>query len=296
MLKPQMWFGTKDFMQWIPAPLSGAEMSPEGWDAGGTLLSGGGYQLHSWGSHKVYTFKWSEASGIPEAQMMKSYNDGTYGRGLLYFIDPLTYSHNVLPARWADPSVAAADDSRSLVYGVTPTTVATTNFRKNLLPVRTARYDLRSARIGFPGESDSLYIPIPEGHSLALGAIYDATSEAGVYYAVDDGGPLTTQVRLVPLPQTTDVMTNTVVSGVRGVYLFAGRYTASMGSVNITAMTARIFRNGEANPVDGPWIGGMGHSGVRFASRPTWTGTSGTDGGQVGYAASFREVGSWAYL
>ena len=39
----RMWFGTEDKMQWIDCPLQGADVSPLGWSAEGTLLNGGGY-------------------------------------------------------------------------------------------------------------------------------------------------------------------------------------------------------------------------------------------------------------
>ena len=45
----------------------------------------------------------------------------------------------------------------------------------------------------------------------------------------------------------------------------------------------------------GPWIGGMGHSGCRFAGKPTYVGNTGVGGGQVSFAATFVGVGSWIH-
>lgn len=45
----------------------------------------------------------------------------------------------------------------------------------------------------------------------------------------------------------------------------------------------------------GPWIGGQGHSGCRFANTPSYVTNSGYAGGRIGFAASFTEVGDWVF-
>lgn len=45
----------------------------------------------------------------------------------------------------------------------------------------------------------------------------------------------------------------------------------------------------------GPWIGGQGNSGCRFAQPPSYVTNSVINGGQVGFSATFVEVGSWLY-
>lgn len=45
----------------------------------------------------------------------------------------------------------------------------------------------------------------------------------------------------------------------------------------------------------GPWIGGQGHSGCRFATAPSYVTNSGYAGGRIGFAASFTEVGDWVF-
>src|SRR5690606_3795009 len=80
-----LWFGTEQHAGWFPTPLSGADSSPVGWGADGTHLNGGGWAMGSWNSHKRYTYEWGQSSSREVAQLLKSYRDGTYGRGLLYF-------------------------------------------------------------------------------------------------------------------------------------------------------------------------------------------------------------------
>lgn len=291
----EFWFGTLEKMGWFPLPLSGADTSPASWSESGTLLNGEGFGMHSWSSHKQYQFDWSSASTRAHAQKMKSYRDGTFGRGLIYFIDPLTYTTNVLPARWADPSMAVGDSATALVYNARPGYVPTSSADVNDLPVRSATYPVA----GLPttvASSPSVFIPIPEGYTLALGAIYTApATTCGVYYTpVDVNGNDGTAVRLTPLDTTSSVLTNTNVSGIKGVRLWVGKTSGTTGSLTLTAMTGRMFKSSfpgtPPSATQGPWIGGQGHGGVRFDSDPTYVNNTGVNGGQIGFSASFREV------
>lgn len=318
-----MWFGTEDSMRWIPTPQSGAEMGAEGTHSGGTLLSGGGFAVHSWGSHRVYDFEWPDSSSRQAAQLMKSYRDGTYGRGLLHFIDPLIYDLNILPARWADPSMAINDEGSTLVYGLDPIAMPTTGRELHDLPVRSAQYDLTNIPAGYRGVEDSLFIPIPEGYQLFLGAFYTATGTAGVYVnRVSSTGAESEPLRLPPLNPADEYVANTSVTGAKGVRLWVGKRSDGSSSLTLTAMSARLVKVGSVTPENtigyaedpygegpyggivspiyhlrmrGPWIGGMGHSGCRFTAVPVYVANSGVDGGQVGYAVSLTEVGSWLY-
>lgn len=137
-----LWFGTVDKMGWVATPNRGADVSPEGWNEGGSLLNGGAYQLNSFNSAKNYVFEWPESSSREAAQLMKSYADGTYGRGLIYFVDPLCYTTNILPAMWADPSMAVGEETNTLVPGVTPTGIPSTGSDDLNLPVKSAYYNL----------------------------------------------------------------------------------------------------------------------------------------------------------
>lgn len=343
MPKHQMWFGTLERMRWIPVPLRGADMSPAGWGEDGTLLTGGGYVDHSWGSHKNYVFEWKDTSSREAAQIMKSYRDGTFGRGPLYFVDPLIYDRNILPAHWADPSMGVGSGARSLVAGLHPTGTATTDGDAQDLPVTSAVYDLGTVASGYRGDYESVFIPIPPDMTLLIGAQYSATGSGGIFVSpADADGTVGAGVALEPLDNDSTVMVNASVTGEYGVRVWVGKSSASSAVVTIAAMTARLVPtsvvttlidteawvdNGDGTwtapglsaydglwsaeePVDnedgtwtvktiplgyvsGPWIGGMGHSGVKFVGTPTWVANGPLDGGQIGYAATFKEVGSW---
>ncbi|HLS00611.1 MAG TPA: hypothetical protein VK054_01300, partial [Beutenbergiaceae bacterium] len=49
-----------------------------------------------------------------------------------------------------------------------------------------------------------------------------------------------------------------------------------------------------SSPTEGPkWLPGSGNSGCKFIGNPTWIANSGVNGGQIGYAATLKEVGDW---
>ena len=102
--RENFWFGTENYMLWLPTPKTGADVSPQAWSTDGTTLNGGGYVFNSWDSHRQYIFEWSDTSAKQVAQLVHSFADGTYGRGLIYFIDPLIYDTNVLPFTRLGPS------------------------------------------------------------------------------------------------------------------------------------------------------------------------------------------------
>lgn len=343
-----LWFGTEERSSFFKTPLRNADSSPQAWSDGGVLLSGGGYQLNSWGSHKVYQYEWGSASSMLDAQRMKSFYDGTYGRGLIYFYDCNIYDKNVLPARWADPSIALDSEGTGLVYGVEPT-VADDDFDTSIneYPLRGVTYDLTNVESGWRGREDALYLPIPEGYTLAFGAAGSTEGYGRVMYRTSNKGVLNVSVGSVEmLSEDGDTslgygldaygmddfavepgarVINTYIPSsatVSGVWIFLGKPESGSGSVTLHGMTARLVKTslvqgefslgygldpygtwpyGSYSPYSaviaaGPWTGGMGHSGTRFMSPPTFSTTGPLSGGQAGFAASFREVGSYAYV
>lgn len=296
----KLFFGTVNRMVWFPTPLSSAASSPIGMESGGNLVNGGGYQYNSFGSHKEYAYEWGGAAAREAAQLMKSYADGTYGRGLIYFVSPLSYSTNVLPAFWADPSMGLGYEGASLVYGLDATSVPTTSWGINELPVLSAYYDLATTAVGWRGEEQAVFVPIPTGYILSVGAFYTATGSAKVFYRTQSSsGGLGTATALTGLANDATEIVNTDISGadVIGVWLYVGKSSSSAGTITLSGMIARLRESSadQSTISAGPWIGGQGHSGCRFSGKPTYIENTGVNGGQVGFAATFREVGHWLY-
>ena len=315
--RDQFWFGTEHVAGWFRTPLRGADVSPEAWSEGGVLLNGGGWQVTSRGSHKNYQWEWKRSTPYAYAQKMKSYFEGTYGRGLIYFIDPMVMDKNLFPAQWADPSIGIDGDGPSLVYGEEPV-ASDTPANTNGYPVTSATYDLGYIAAGWRGREDAVFLPVPEGYTLLLGAQYEATGSGGVFIRVSNGGTLAEVEPLPPVPLDGDLV-STFVTATSGVWVFVGKSTSGAATITLRGMTARLIKTAEfasgegygegeygggpyggVSPatsalVQGPWVGGMGHSGCRFTQAPSFEITGPLNGGQAGFAASFREVGSFAY-
>lgn len=294
----KLWFGTQNRMEWLPTPNRGADVSSLGWSEGGSLLSGGAWQHNSFNSAKQYIFEWPGSSSREAADRMKSYFNGTYGRGLIYFIDPLIYDMNILPASWADPSIAVGSEANTFVPGVDPIGVPASGPANWDLPVTQAFYDLSNIGGTDPGtldDSNSVFIPIPSGYQLYLGSAYSFSGDARVRYSrVSLGGA--TSGSFIVAPSNVDLFSTIVTPnpGEVGVRIWVGKPVGSgAATLSINSIMARLFPGG-SNPT-GPmkWVGGQGNSGCRFSGPPTQINFSGVNGGQVSYAASFTEVGSW---
>lgn len=302
-----MWFGTQERAQWIPAPLQGADTSPSGWGANGTFLNGGSFSRNSWGSHKTYTFEWNTSSSPETAQLMHSYANGSFGRGPLYFVDPLTYRHNVLPARWADPSITLDLEGRPLRTDMTIESVPTAGGVETNLPTQSVQFSRAAGQFGdgqpYPGDSQSVFIPIPAGMYLAVTAWYQ--SEGDMHLAIAPVG--TSGVPQYPFtivendttelfPSSNLVYSSNNVVGAR-LYIWDNDGMGSSNrSVTVAGIRARLF------PIDTPhnpgqieWMGGMGHSGCQFLGRPQMQSISPFGPGRMAFAAQFTEVGDWIY-
>lgn len=250
------WFGTEERASFYATPLQGSDSSPSSWGVDGTLLNGGGYGFNSFGSHKRYTYEWPQSSSPETAQMMKSYRDGTYGRGLLYFLEPGIYRTNILPAHWADPSMALNNEAPSLVYGVEPRATPTSGGENLGLPITSAVYDLSSAPSqAVPTPDSSVFLPVPTGHTLFLGAFYSSTGTGGVYATpVNNNGTLGTTVKLTEKSNSdTDVVTDQFAGDIRGVRLWVARSDSTASSVTIAGMVGRLLETSDAVSY-GPWI------------------------------------------
>lgn len=276
--RQNLWFGTEERMEWFKTPSSGADTSPVGWNSEGTTLNGDGYAFGSFGSHKVYQFDWGSSNAREVAQRMKSYADGTYGRGYIYFVDPTLYELNILPAAWADPSMGIDYEGNAIVAGVEPTGVPT-GANTNDLPVTSAQFNLASTAVGFRGKPQAVFIPIPDNHTLMMGAVYSSTGSGGVFMSpLLSTGAIGAPVKLTEQGINASPLTVDDINGIRGVWLWIGKTAAGAATVTIRGIAARLVSNNTMsnNPAkvqlirSKPWVGGMGNSGCRFVGKPTF--------------------------
>ena len=103
-----LWFGTREYMQYIPCPQINGDHSGVGWSTSAQYLNGGAFERNSATSHREFEMSWSLAKRV-DLQPLYDYAAGIYGSGPLYFIDPFAADLNVLPEWWAAPGMAALD-------------------------------------------------------------------------------------------------------------------------------------------------------------------------------------------
>lgn len=281
-----MWFGTEQRMGWIITPETGADVSSQGNTAESQLQNGGSAVRNSWDSAKGYSFSWGESASKAMVSLMQAYRNGSLGRGLIYFHDPLHYDTNLLPKRWADPSMAVNFEAEPLLADTFPTAVPIARTSNNY-PVNAASYTVPT---GYNAETSNteLFIPIPEGYSLVIGAAHSGTAQ--IYVRTPNSETILPQLAIDGPVATTVISAEWALVGIRNT-------TGAPAPLQIAGMTARLgpVSAAEAGYLAlGPWSSGNGHGGCRFVGDPQIMNYNGVDGGQFGLTANFREVGPWA--
>lgn len=281
----RMWFGTQDRMTWIETPQTGADVSSIGQSSNSVLQNGGGFLRNSWDSHKVYQFSWGVGASQRMVSLLQAYRNGSYGRGLIYFHDPMYYSTNILPKRWADPSMAINNEAESLIRDMPPTGVPQVE-TANGYPALGASYVI-PGRYSAETAGTELFIPIPPGHTLVFGSAHSGTGQ--LYYRTPAG--LFTATGMSPsAPQVTNI----TLSGIPWVRIGLRNPAAAATAITLYGMTARIAQGTPQSDLRlGPWFSGEGHSGCRFQGNPTVINYNGVNGGQIGLSAILQEVGAW---
>lgn len=226
----KMWFGTERKMMWIDTPNTGADASSIGTTASATGLGGGGFSRQSWDSHKGYQFSWGESADQRMVSIMESYRNGSYGRGLLYFSDPMYYRTNILPKRLADPAMAVNWEAEPLIRDANPTAVPQIA-TENDYPIDAAAYTVPA---GYSSQTDGteFFIAIPPGFTLVVGAVF---SGAGALYVRTPAGI----TNLTPLALNAANVANQVITGQPWARIGI-RNTGAAGILTIGGVTARL--------------------------------------------------------
>lgn len=283
MAKGKMWFGTFHHAEFIDCPTVGSDFSPSAWGSGGGYLSGGGYEVGSPDAHKVSSLSWSAASSIPAAARLQAYRDGAYSvdpGDLFYFHDPLSYAVNILPKRWAQPSLMVRT-KRPWAVGEVPGPGV------RGLPLTGAHIVAGSTDPTAPGPG-VLWIPIPPGMTLDIAVNQVGSLGNGVFTrTISTSGALGGASSF-----SGDSRKGFTGFNYRGILLYF------KGEFDVFGIRATLSGLGTALPSDfqgisWKWHSGMGHSGSRFTGPPTYVPTNGVAGGMASFSATFREVGDW---
>lgn len=287
----RMWFGNRNYMQWILAPQINYDSSKRGWANVATYLNGGAFVQRSSTAAKGYVFTWALKSR-DEIRAVNDYADGVYdsdlatGHDPIYFLDPFAMDKNLLPQFWATPALGHGDapllageydEDRPAVLPTTPNSFG--------YPFNTAIYTLTADQ-----QRSSVWIPCPPGYTLWIGAHGTATDTAGVTVTPTTGPSTTGTPVTVPLLSVlTAQRVNTSVDGDAyngGLISLSGN-----GTLSLSGLIAQVLPKG-ATPQIGGFISGQGHSGCSFIEEPTLTNYSAAID-KVGIVANLLETEGW---
>lgn len=272
-----IYFGTQEYMQWVPAPAINMGRSMNGWNNNASSTNGAAFVNRSFGGHRVYDMQWSMNSH-ENLYSIHAYASGDFGQGLIYFLDPFATGTNIMPQAWASPWIAAGHGGPNLAgtYEAEPTSVTSASNTQGY-PVNSAVYTLAGTET-----TRTLWIPIPPGYTLHLGAHGSATSTAAVSVTPDGSA----EVDLTLLGNNTTTLTNYTTAADGATIYFTGA-----GTLTLSAVVGFVLPTGTAAPT-GTWRPGEGNSGCAFSEHPKETGYSAALNLKA-VTAQLTEVGSW---
>lgn len=277
------YIGTKQKMFEVRPPSVNMPSGKSGFSNELSFLNGGASIRRSVAAHKRYTLTWN-AVERDDARVILDLADGVYGSGEIYWHDPFVSDRNCLPQWWATPSQGGYD-GLPLNASTRGTLVATPTNTLNF-PVESIEYTVEL------NKSRKVWIPIPTGHTAHVG-VYGQDGTGGVMQVTptlngSDAAPPTT---LTLLPVSSNARFNATFaasSGYDGIELSL----AGAGTITLTGMMVQVLRDSET-PETGGFISGQGHSGLSFATQPSYTPYSAVYT-KAGLSAQFVETGGWS--
>lgn len=270
MSDKKVWFGTENYMTWIPAPMPGVSRSLQKWRAGGQYLNGGKWRRSSSSGARYISLVWPTLTG-KDVRKITAFLEGTYGDGPLYYSDPFAEQANILPQWLAVPSLAC-EDAPLLVGESRPVKVTT--------PANTWGHPTFGAEYNVMGPGASFRFPVPPSTTVNVGFHGSTTGTAAI---TANGAPL------VPLAVTTSTLTNyTYTAPSAGGWLVLS--AAGVGDITAYSLHASF-----GTAPTGEFVKGEGFSGLALADDPQITGyTAVSSTERQSVSANFDEVGAWA--
>lgn len=263
-LNRNVWFGTKDYMQWIPAPAVDVQAGKQGYAGAASFLGGGAWVRRSKTAAKRYAMSWN-MKGRDEVRPILDYADGIYGNGFMYYMDPFAMDKNVFPSYVAAPYMNYYDGP-FIVDGTRPTLV--NSVTANGYPVESAVYKLTST-----SSVPTVFIPIPQNHVAYIGAhgsVVTGNASVTVTPVVSSiATGATTDLTL--LSRSTMTRTNYSLAGSAGyIGVNVSMRSTSTGQLQLDGLIAQVAPEGAVLP-SGGFISGQGSLGLSFANQPSYS-------------------------
>lgn len=260
-----VWFGTRDNMRWVPAPLADYNPTQVHWRAVDQFLNGGAAVRQSSSSHRELNLNW----GINSIENLSPVVSALSEPGPYFYVDPVSSIGNVVPPYWAT-TYLWAEDAPVLVPDIS---VSKTVFSPaNGYPATAASFNVPTTR------DTALEFCIPPGYTLHVGV----HGSSGTYALKGKAGTFPV------IPPLETLRTNATFAGPGFTSLRVGA-----GTHNIQGIIAQILPGGQI-PTRGGFIPGLGFTALQLSGDPTITSYSAVHlNAQMGVAADFIEVGAW---
>lgn len=283
-LMRQMWFGTRQYCQWIKVHSPGSGYESMGYSERLEYLNGGLGVRTSFDAHRELTLTWN-AVREEEARTVSDYAFGQYGTGYVYLVDPVSAGLNALNRQWAAPGLATMD-APPLAGDERPQRVPNANQAWGY-PADMAQYT-----VAIGDQRRTFFTPIPPGHVAWVGVHGDPASSLGIAVQAVSAG--------VNIGSPTIVPVSGVNSATRVTHQFspAGQQRGielsiedGDGTITLAGVVVQILPAGVA-PKTGRFISGQGQGGMTFEDKPLVTPSS-LIHNQYGMSVKLAEVEPW---
>lgn len=260
----QMWFGTRDYMTWVPFPSVNVDASKAGRFSQTDYLNGGAAVKRSANAHKVYNLSWAMKTRA-ELRVVTDFADQLFGEGAIYWADPFAMDANMLPQAWASPVLGGLDAAILNGTTVRPTLV---NTPTNPLgyPTRSALYTTGAVAVV---DLPTVWVPIPPGYVAWVGA-HGNVGTGGVVVVTPtinaSSAGANTSLTMLAVTSTTRVNASFSSASYDGILVRLG----GSGTLTLAGLIVQLLPIG-ATPATGGFISGQGHSGCTFAEQPSLT-------------------------
>lgn len=289
MTDKKMWFGNRNYMQFIQCPEAGANYTSEGTASTARFLDGGAFHRQTFNAAKTWSLSWALTSR-DNVRAITDYVEGVHGEGYIYWVDPFVMDRNAAPQALATPALAGYDGP-SLMYSAEPE-LAETSANSLGYPKESAVYSTVTNVQERP-----YYFPVPPGYTAWIGVHGSTTDEASGIQLNTAYGPATeTSVGtiLTMLDVLDETRVNHAVTHVPGVIdgFELSLVVTAGASVTLSGVIVQILRDG-VTPEPGGFISGQGASGCVFNGWPEKEMYSAIMD-YVGLRAEFIETEQWA--
>lgn len=283
MSNNMMWFGNRNYMQWVACPRVGASYGSQGSTQSSQYLSGGAMHRQSFTAAKTFQLSWTMAPAST-VRAITDYVEGVYDSGFIYWSDPFTMDQNVLPQSFATPSLGAHDGS-ILDGSDTRPTLVQTDANPNGYPTMTAVYDVAAS-----AKVRKFYVPIPPGHAAWVG-VHGATSAGGVMVQPTVGtGPSGAEVRIPVAAVTDQLFSDTFPATGEQAGIELSLEKGKM--IALSGVVVQVLPVGKTPRPSPRFISGQGASGCSFNGYPSKEAYSAALD-LIGLSAEFIETEQW---